>query len=93
MTAAIDLDLIAVHDAVTVLANELAIRPVDAIPLLICSGIPTARINGRARVHRGDVTAYAHHLAQQAKQVPVRGGPQIGHEAEAGYRAEQDDQP
>jgi hypothetical protein len=60
------LGLIPVHDAVVVLAGELAIPALDAIPLLIVSGIPTVRIDGRVRLHRGDVTAYTRHLAEQA---------------------------
>jgi hypothetical protein len=89
-------DLIAIDRAVTVLANELAIPAIDAIPLLILSGIPTFNLalpggRKRVRVNRADVIAYARHLAKQAQQVPVGGGPDIGYEADRDYRDGQDD--
>lgn len=64
---AVNLDLIPVHRAVVVLAAELAIPELDAVPLLVASGIPTRRIGDLALVQRADVVAYAHHLAEQAQ--------------------------
>ncbi|MFI7478925.1 hypothetical protein [Nonomuraea sp. NPDC049646] len=91
--AATSADHVAVADAVRQLADQLGIRQAEAASLLIVSGIPTLRVDERVRLAREDVTAYATHLAQQAANRPsVRGGPDIGYEAEPGYRAEQDSQ-
>lgn len=92
------MDLIDVERAVLVLANELGIPTRAAAPLLAVSGITTFNVGlpgkrDRIRLHRADVVAYAAHLAQQAANQPtVRGGPDIGHEADRDYFDGQDDQ-
>ncbi|MFB4275813.1 hypothetical protein ACBJ59_11010 [Nonomuraea sp. MTCD27] len=93
MKTAASFEFIGVHRALAVLADQLAIPTAHAIPLLICSGIPTVRINGRVRLARADVTAYAAHLAQQTRRAPVGGGPHIGYEADREFRDGQDDAP
>jgi hypothetical protein len=69
-------DHVAVVDAVRLIADQLGIRQPEAASLLIVSGIPALSVDGRVRLARGDVTAYAQHLAQQAACRPsVRGAP------------------
>ncbi|WP_188187978.1 hypothetical protein [Nonomuraea sp. SYSU D8015] len=67
-----ELDSVSVRDAVRVIAQQLDIRDVEAVALLIVSGIPAFRTDGRARLHRGDVIAYAHHLAATASKDGAR---------------------
>lgn len=58
---------VAVVDAVRQVAAELDIREPEAASLLIASGIPPFTIEGRLRLSRTDVAAYAAHLAGQAR--------------------------
>jgi hypothetical protein len=86
------LDLIRPDAAMRHLATTLNISETRATALLSTSGIPTRQVFDRTVMHRTDVDAYTRHLAQQARQVPIGGGPDIGYEAERAYRDGQDDQ-